>query len=437
MTPASNAQQAQAEQAEQAEQPESGLGRRLAQSDVVPSSSSAHSRASVDAALTNALAAIESARASGDRPAEAEALLRVGRARARRGDLLEAKRSFAAAMAIHRFTGQRSVDALGDLVLACLDAGDIDEASSHAEQVVALLEAGVPEIDGRARFAVALLDHVRGRFSQAKTRYADVSVRASANGNRTLEASAQLYSAFLLAATGALEGSNAAVARSKALLAASGDAQRLSVVHALEAVLAAAGGRCAAALVAWDVAKATPVDDELATRAIFAMTGAFLDGAAPPFLAIAQLARQGREPSVVCAARGAEVHVFAQMLDALTARRQTPRPAPETTDAAALVVNREDGTVHLPDGGTIDLSRRRGLLVVLVALAEQERLSPGTQNSADTLVERVWPGQSQHVEVGRNRVRVAIARLRKLGLDRWIVTDRDGYRLRRVTIDII
>jgi len=66
---------------------------------------------------------------------------------------------------------------------------------------------------------------------------------------------------------------------------------------------------------------------------------------------------------------------------------------------------------------------------VLRALVEAHHTAPGVTTAADELVSRAWPGESHVNDSGLNRLRVAISRLRKLGLGDLIVSRTGGYAL--------
>ena len=79
--------------------------------------------------------------------------------------------------------------------------------------------------------------------------------------------------------------------------------------------------------------------------------------------------------------------------------------------------------------GPVDLSRRQSLRLVLAALASRRETEPGIGLSASDLFEIGWPGERIDHKSAGNRVRVALATLRRLGLQGLIVGGRGGYRL--------
>ncbi len=74
----------------------------------------------------------------------------------------------------------------------------------------------------------------------------------------------------------------------------------------------------------------------------------------------------------------------------------------------------------------VDLARRGPIRRVLLALVEQHRTSGGALDR-EALLGAGWPGEQVQAEAASTRVRVAIATLRRLGLERIIVTRDDGY----------
>jgi hypothetical protein len=77
----------------------------------------------------------------------------------------------------------------------------------------------------------------------------------------------------------------------------------------------------------------------------------------------------------------------------------------------------------------IDLSRRRPLWLLVEALAEARLASPGKALDRDALLEHAWPGERIHPEAALNRLYVAIATLRRLGIRDVLVSRDAGYML--------
>ncbi len=104
---------------------------------------------------------------------------------------------------------------------------------------------------------------------------------------------------------------------------------------------------------------------------------------------------------------------------------ESPRPkfAP-----AALVVE-DDGAVLTPGGQRIELGRRLVLRRIVTALIEQHAADPSEGISAAELIAAGWPGERMTPASGRNRLHVALATLRTLGLRPWLRRSSRGYAL--------
>ena len=114
-------------------------------------------------------------------------------------------------------------------------------------------------------------------------------------------------------------------------------------------------------------------------------------------------------------------------------RRSLSRAPRVEADAAtspdALVVASDGGWFKAPRGKRVDLARRRALVRLLRALVEHRVASPGTALSPEILLEKGWPGERVLHDAGLNRVRVALATLRRLGLRDVLRSEGDGYAL--------
>lgn len=77
----------------------------------------------------------------------------------------------------------------------------------------------------------------------------------------------------------------------------------------------------------------------------------------------------------------------------------------------------------------VDLTRKPLLARTVLALASHHAEGVSTALDLETLAARMWPGEKIGVSARRNRVRVAIATLRQLGLADVLETHGSGYRL--------
>jgi hypothetical protein len=97
-------------------------------------------------------------------------------------------------------------------------------------------------------------------------------------------------------------------------------------------------------------------------------------------------------------------------------------------DASHIVVGRDAEWIEA-NGVRHRLATRRPLRRLLVALAEARCMRAGAALSVEQLLCLGWPGEDPLPEAGSNRVYVAIATLRKLGLGQLLQRWDGGYRL--------
>jgi hypothetical protein len=80
-------------------------------------------------------------------------------------------------------------------------------------------------------------------------------------------------------------------------------------------------------------------------------------------------------------------------------------------------------------GARVDLIRRGPVRLLLLALVRHRLQQPGKALRQEALLSAGWPGERVLPDSGSKRVRVAIATLRRLGLEGALVTRDDGYLL--------
>jgi len=77
----------------------------------------------------------------------------------------------------------------------------------------------------------------------------------------------------------------------------------------------------------------------------------------------------------------------------------------------------------------VDMNRRGAVRRILLGLTRLRRSAPGRAVSTAAVVELGWPGERIATAAAHNRVKVAVATLRRLGLGRVLLTRDDGYLL--------
>lgn len=97
--------------------------------------------------------------------------------------------------------------------------------------------------------------------------------------------------------------------------------------------------------------------------------------------------------------------------------------------ANSLRVHDGLGFIELPNGEPIDLTRYSVLRRTLAVLIKGWRETPGVGVPVEVFVEEVWPGEQIVVHAARNRVYVALSRLRALGMENLLLRGDQGYFL--------
>ena len=94
-----------------------------------------------------------------------------------------------------------------------------------------------------------------------------------------------------------------------------------------------------------------------------------------------------------------------------------------------LTIGPDAAWVISPAGARIALDRRWVLRRVLGALVTQRAHAPGNALDVHALFAAAWPGEKAYRNAAANRVYVAVARLRKMGLAGCLCTGPGGFYL--------
>jgi predicted ATPase len=139
-------------------------------------------------------------------------------------------------------------------------------------------------------------------------------------------------------------------------------------------------------------------------------------------------AERRREPSTRTAGRaGSEEERFARrMIDRLSASRYER----DGVESKTVVIARDATWVLLPSGGLLRLNRSRSLRSILGRLVSERLKYPGRAVGIHALVRAGWPDEAILPSAAKNRLHVAVARLRRLGLDTMLEQDDGGYLLK-------
>lgn len=96
---------------------------------------------------------------------------------------------------------------------------------------------------------------------------------------------------------------------------------------------------------------------------------------------------------------------------------------------ARLVLHRDARWLVLPCGTAVECGRHKLLRRLLLALANARLHRAGEPVSWPTLVAAGWPDERILPRAARNRIHVALSRLRRLGVGPWLENVADGWQL--------
>jgi hypothetical protein len=92
-------------------------------------------------------------------------------------------------------------------------------------------------------------------------------------------------------------------------------------------------------------------------------------------------------------------------------------------------IMRRENLLILPNGAALDFGRRRALRPIVFALVDARLQNPGVPLSGDDIIRIGWPDLPIRNSCTTNRLWVAMARLRQLGLADYLVTTKHGWML--------
>ncbi len=373
----------------------------------------------------------------GDTNVESLALIQLANMMADDGRLEQSKQAYGEAMTLARSTENRRTEGIAqaNLGIVYLEQGRIDEASAVIEQAIELSRGvGNRRFEGIAVGYKSLCARERGELEPAAA-LCDRAISIHRDMGTVRWICEELQKKGLIA-----------------LLASKPDDARSCFVQAIEQSgeggLALQDGR-SQALLGVVHADQGRLDEAVAAVDQAAQTLAALEDAyAPVLLELARghidLARaktgdesgRGAAQARLAAARpvqavSLEVRTGMRLLQAALARTGVVSGAPDPADAHpdSLQVGPGSRWFQAPGHESVDVSRRRVLRRILEGLVHHRQHHPGSALDTAGVLKSGWPGEKIIAEAGQNRVYVAIATLRKLGLGELLITRKDGYLL--------
>lgn len=358
------------------------------------------------------------------REVEAEARAALAHALRREGRLDEAEAAVHSNIALYRAIGsERGIAAMTlEAGVHALFREKHDAAVGHFGEALALARrAGLRALEGAILSARGVLEQERGNLTDARTSHEQAVTIFRETGMPYSEASALYYLAGAHLESGQQE-----------------DAETI-FVGALQLVRGVGVPRYQALILG-------------ALASIHARRGALTESRALLDEADTIAKSCQREPSLLTtlAVHRFQLTIRASQAESIDAARDLvrrhpcddPRFALRVLEASArntdIVTSNHDRLEVRPGGKAfrlpttadeVDLSRRPALARILGALARQRVEAPGEGLGVDDVLAAGWPDERIRYEAGANRVYVALAELRKIGLRDWLVTDERGYRL--------
>jgi predicted ATPase len=408
-------------------------------------------------ARSDLLRALETAEQSVQRVLAGRLLADLGVLHHRMREMPEALAHYQRALAIDRASGHRGEEGrvLGNIGALLHDGKQYREARSHyADALDCLREVGDRRLEGRFLANLGVLEQELGAIEEARGSYERALITLRQVGDRRLEAITLGNLGVLEQRAGAHEQARVHYEKALSALKDVGDARsealalaRLGGVEATLGDLESARRRLAEA-----EQIASRLEDRIA-EGIVRLHRGFLE------IALAMEAwGKSREEEAVEHARAVRARI---------ARARTPSSVPgsetladrsddarstitileralsalaagsgDAPPADALILGPAARSFRPPQGEWLDIRRRQTLRRILLRLVEERRVAPGIGVSVQALIEAAWPGERIKAEAASNRLYVALATLRKLGLKEQILSQDDGYLL-EPTLEVI
>lgn len=312
-----------------------------------------------------------------------------------------------------------------------------------SEAARAMTEGGAPDGSSawvRARLADLLVDDGQHEAALAQA----LEVQRVASANPQLRAYGRMVEAFARLGSKDIDGASRSIEALEAEIGDDESIRRLAAVS--RAALLLEQRRWGEAMVAYDALSRLPVesgDEQSAATVALGLAVAGVHAGAPERAraALAEAAQAVTDPDEPLGRVHRRVATF------LRGEPLGPRPRlrPTRQPAVAAMLRRiVDATlaerpqlelgldcawVAVGGAPAVQLTRRPVLRRLLAALVREHEADPGGALSTDELFEEGWPGESIDVGAARNRTRVALARLRKLGLRTVLERVPEGVRL--------
>jgi tetratricopeptide (TPR) repeat protein len=370
-----------------------------------------------------------------DRALEARALLvlTIADSLAGRPALRSARRAVLLASELpDRELEVASLAVLGGVLV---ERGILDEAKTVLQRAIELARAiGAHQQECRASIHLALTELDRGHALQAGVAVARANEIADALGERATRGMARGIQGVLHLVRGHTSAASRALSESEILLEEVGNRYTRGIIVGFQAAAEALSGRPHEAAVIYETARTTLGDggpDVFVARtlAVIERVIAFAGDRLPSSAMAAELERIS--PSTDPPPASTTLRIALRWARALASAGHAPEHVPVSEARSGLVVGPAAAWFRVEGGHPVRLRARPTLKRLLLRLVEERVAAPGSTVANDELIGAVWPSDARLPRaLLRNRLYVAIRKLRTLGLGELVVRGEDGYRLR-------
>jgi predicted ATPase len=340
----------------------------------------------------------------------------------------QARACYEAALAAARALGDARAEGLliGNLGALAHDVGRFEEAGlRYAEALERLRVVGDARHEGIFLTNLGVLEQEEGRPEAARRRYERALALLADAGDRRFQAITLGNLGLLEQEAGALDAARRRHEQALSLLEEVGDVRSEALCRArLGAVLAALGAhgeaeRC------FEQAERNVVGRDRLALDLVRLYRCFLDLAqGDEAVASSRLgARAAGGRATEEQERLAEVSDDARMVLRMLGRSL------RLDDFSGLEVGADARWFRAPGGGRTPLDKHGSARRILGRLVAQRLDRPGEALGADALFAAGWPGVTIRSESAQNRLYVALAKLRKLGLKLVLLRNDEGYLL--------
>ena len=338
----------------------------------------------------------------------------------------EARRHYQRAIVLSEGAGDARglAYALSNLAVFAHDIGSVDEARAHYTAAVrAWRGIGDKGQEALMMSNLAQTTAASGRYEAARGELSRVLSEIDADGTPLVRAAVHGTMGWVCFLANSVVEAECHLGRAQAILVGHDDVSARATLLAQWAATLAGLGRVAKALEVFDEAEdLLPRHMEFRERRLIGLLRGFADLAlgyrddAVVRLAAARR-RTGDLPALTDVSDDARTAAFA-LEDRLVA---TPGPS--------LCIGHDAEWVRTPNGEPASLKPFATARKILLALAEERLVRPGTGLAVADLFAAGWPHERIAPTSMRNRVHVSLSKLRAVGLRRLLLRGEGGYLL--------